>query len=204
LFAELYDATNRKDYLDVGVRLIDLLCLYQQIWNPPYLSIYAFGGFGVMNSDAEWNDARQSMFAATLMRYYSYTSEDEYFERGVAALRASFALMFIPEHKGKTVKDFSAIKPVDYGSMSENYGHLGDDRAVPGYITFDWGSGSSASAAAYVEKRYGDVYVDSVRGKAFGINGCIVDRVAIKDGKPISLMMRKQILKPEEMKVTVK
>jgi hypothetical protein len=157
-----------------------------------------------MNSDAEWNDARQSMFAATLMHYYNHTSEDEYFERGIAALRASFALMFIPEHKGKRIKDLSVLKPVDYGSMSENYGHFGDDRAAPGYMYFDWGSGSSASAAAFIEKKYGDVYVDSVREKAFGINGCIVDRVAIKDGKPISLMMSKQILKPEEMKVTVK
>jgi hypothetical protein len=204
LFAKLYEATNKQDYLDVGKRLIDLLCLYQQVWNPPYLSFYAFGGFGVMNTDAEWNDARQSMFAPTLMHYYNLTGEDEYFERGIAALRASFALMFIPENKEISVGDLSTIKPMDYGSMSENYGHYGDDRRVPGYMYFDWGSGSSASAAAYVERMYGDVYVDSKRGKAFGINGCVVDQVAIKDGKPISLMMSKHILKPEEMKVTVK
>jgi hypothetical protein len=204
LFAGLHDATNRKDYLDVGVRLIDLLCLYQQVWNPPYLSIYAFGGFGVMNSDAEWSDARQSMFATTLMHYYNHTSEDEYFERGIAALRASFALMFIPEHKGITMKHLSAIKPMDYGSMSENYGHFGDDRAVPGYVYFDWGSGSSASASAYVERKFGDVYVDRERRKAFGINGCIVDHVAIEDGKPVSLLMTKHILKPEELKVVSK
>lgn len=204
MFAALHDATNRKDYLEVGTRLVDLLCLYQQVWNPPYLSIYAFGGFGVMNSDAEWNDARQSMFAMTLMHYYNHTGEDEYFERGIAALRASFALMFIPEHKGITMKHLSGIRPIDYGSTSENYGHSGDDGATPGYIHFDWGSGSSASTAACVERKFGDIYVDVERQKAFGVNGCIIDEVAIKDGKPISFVMTKHILKLEEMKITLK
>jgi hypothetical protein len=204
LFAALYDATKRKDYLDIGVRLVDLLCLYQQVWNPPYLSIYAFGGFGTMNSDAEWNDARQSMFAMTLMRYYNLTNEDEYFERGVAALRASFALMLIPEHKGTTLKDFPGMTPMDYGFIPENYGHFGEDKYVPGNMCFDWGSGSSASTAAYVERKFGDIYVDSERQKAFGINGCIVEKVVVNEGKVVSFLIPKQILKLEEMKITLK
>jgi hypothetical protein len=204
LFISLHDATGNKDYLDVGSRLMDLLCLYQQVWNPPYLSVYTFGGFGVTNSDAEWNDARQSMFAATLMHYYNETREEEYFERGIAALRASFALMFIPEHKGTTMKDLPDMRSKDYGFIPENYGHSGEDRFVPGSIHFDCGSGSSASAAAYVERRFGDVYVDVEQKKAFGINGCIIDQVALEKGKPISFVMRKQLLKFEEMKITLK
>jgi hypothetical protein len=204
LFAALHDTTKRKDYLDIGVRLIDLLCLYQQVWNPPYLSIYAFGGFGAMNSDAEWNDARQSMFAIALMRYYNYTNEDEYFERGVAALRASFALMLIPEHKGTTLKDFPGMTPMDYGFISENYGHFGEDKYVPGSMHFDWGSGSSASTAAYVERKFGDIYVDSERQKAFGINGCVIEKVVVKEGKVVSFLIPKQILKLEEMKIILK
>lgn len=30
----------------------------QASWQPPYMYVNVLGGFGVMNSDAEWNDAR--------------------------------------------------------------------------------------------------------------------------------------------------
>jgi hypothetical protein len=204
MYAKLYEATGREEYLHTGVRLLDILCLYQQIWSPPYLSFYAFGGFGVMNSDAEWNDARESAFAPTLMQYYTLTGEEEYFRRGIAALRASFALMVIPEHKKIAPGNLTTMKPKDYGATYENYGHLGDDRKIPGQIMFDWGSGSSASAAAYVERRYGDVFVDSARSKGFGINGCIVDRVTIGRGKLVSVEISKNILRLNEMKITTK
>jgi hypothetical protein len=138
------------------------------------------------------------------MHYYNQTREEEYFERGVAALRASFALMFIPEHKKTIMKDMPGIKSKDYGFIPENYGHSGEDRCVLGGIHFDCGSGSSASAAAYVERNFGDVYVDVEQKKAFGINGCIIDQVAIENGRPISFVMRKQLLKLEEMKITLK
>jgi len=204
MYAKLCEATGKKEYLHVGTRLLDFLCLYQQVWSPPYLSFHAFGGFGVMNSDGEWNDARESAFAPTLMNYYTLTGEEEYFERGIAALRASFALMLIPEHKEIAPGNLTTMKTKDYGAEYENYGHLGDDRKVPGHISFDWGSGSAAAAVAYVERRYGDVYVDIKRGRGFGINGCIVDRVTVAVGKIVSIEISKNILRLNEMKIVTK
>nr|MDO8135961.1 hypothetical protein [Candidatus Njordarchaeum guaymaensis] len=204
MYAKLYEAAGNEEYLHIGTRLLDILCLYQQVWSPPYLSFYAFGGFGVMNSDAEWNDARESAFAPTLMKYYTLTGEEEYFQRGVAALRASFALMVIPEHKEIAPGNLTTMKTKDYGATYENYGHLGDDRKIPGQIHFDWGSGSSASAAAYVERRYGDVFVDGKRSKGFGINGCIVDRVTVRGGRIVSIEISKNILRLNEMKIVTK
>ena len=44
-------------------RCVDELSLHQAVWSPPWLPAPAHGGFGVMNADSEWNDARQSLFA---------------------------------------------------------------------------------------------------------------------------------------------
>ena len=52
-----------------------------------------------MNTDAEWNDARQAQFAETLANFYDLTGNIEYLERAVAASRASFAFMVIDENK---------------------------------------------------------------------------------------------------------
>jgi hypothetical protein len=75
---------------------INILSLYQQVWNPPFISFYAFGGFGAQNTDAEWSDARQAQFADTYLQFFQVTHEKEYLERAVAACKASFALMVLP------------------------------------------------------------------------------------------------------------
>jgi len=54
-------------------KCLDDLLWSQQVWNPPFLSINAFGGFASMNSDAEWNDARQGIIAPVLMDCYGIT-----------------------------------------------------------------------------------------------------------------------------------
>lgn len=51
-----------------------------------------------MNFDGEWNDARQSLFAELFLDYYRVTGEAELFERGVAALKAGFIMMYCPEN----------------------------------------------------------------------------------------------------------
>lgn len=129
-YLTLYKLTNQEAYLAHGRYCLDLMTLYQQVWNPPYLSVYAFGGFGVMNTDAEWNDARQAQFAETLATYYDVAGEKVSFQRAVAALRASFTLMVIPENAG--ILPNTAV-PRDYlnetlGAMAENYGHDGCDK----------------------------------------------------------------------------
>ncbi|MHA1893440.1 MAG: hypothetical protein ACTSX4_02950 [Candidatus Helarchaeota archaeon] len=191
-FKELYKITNDSKFLNLGVYCIELLCLYQQVWNAPYISINTFGGFGVMNTDAEWNDARQSKFALTLMEYYELTRNEEYFERGIAALRASFTLMLINENKEIAPGNFKNFNEFDIGATYENYGHCGRDKKILGYIMFDWGSASSSCAAALALMKYGDIYVDVKNHKAFGINGIIVLTQKFKENK-ITLSLRSEI-----------
>lgn len=181
-FKYLYLATRKARWLEWGGRALDTLCLYQQVWDAPYVSINTFGGFGVMNTDAEWNDARQSVFADTLLDYYRLTREAEYFERGVAALRASFTLMLAPENRSVAPGNLGRARPKDFGATYENFAHLGFDRRVPGYVMFDWGSGGACAAAARAHLRYGDVFVDGKARRAFGINGVTAEGVEFEKG----------------------
>lgn len=175
----LYLATRIVRYLDHGRAALDLLLLYQQAWNAPFLRFETAGGFGVMNTDAEWSDARQAQFATLLMDWYDVTGERELFHRGVAALRASFTLMHLEEHRAIAPGNNPATDPVDRGAVAENYGHAGIDAKIQGYVMPDWGAGSAASSAALAQARWGDLYLDVGRGAAFGIDGCRVTRASI-------------------------
>ena len=73
LMLELYRLTGDKNWLDDGEYLLNIMCLYQQIWDPPFYPEYLYGGFGVMNTDGEWNDGRQSRFVVTLVEYFEET-----------------------------------------------------------------------------------------------------------------------------------
>lgn len=183
LMRELAEATGEKKYLEHGRRAVDLMSLWQQVWDAPYISINTFGGFGVMNTDGEWNDARQSMFAECLMAYYELTGESEYFERGVAALRASFTTMLVPEHKDVAPGNLGMFLKKDEGATYENYAHMGFDRRVTGYIMFDWGSGGACEASARLTRRYGDIYVDAARRRGFGLDLCTVGKVSVAPGR---------------------
>lgn len=202
MYRLLYLATGDAVYLDTGLQVLDHLCLYQQVWDPPFLSIDAFGGFGVMNTDAEWNDARQGLFAPVLMEYYRVTGNPEHMERGIAALRASFTTMYIEENRAVAPGNMQAAHPGETGSVAENYGHFGYDYRTTGYLQSDWGAGSASAAAAYTGKHFGDIYVDVERARAFGINGCRVESVE-RSGGTILLEVVKQIESGLEVLVKV-
>ncbi len=157
---ETYKITKEKKYLEYGKRVLDLLLLYQQVWNPPYISFYAFGGFGCQNTDGEWSDSRQALFAPTLLDYYKLTGEEEYRERGTYALRASFTLMVIPENEKVAAANIKRLNPTDYGATHENYGHTGYDRRTHGFIFFDWGTGSALASLAYIQQVFGELVPD--------------------------------------------
>jgi len=167
-------ATRSGRYLDHGRAALDLLLLYQQAWNAPFLDFTTTGGFGVMNTDAEWSDARQAQFGTLLMDWYDVTGEPELFHRGVAALRSSFTLMHLEEHRTIAPGNNRPMSPEDRGAMPENYGHAGLDAKIQGNVLPDWGMGSAASSAALAQARWGDLYLDVSRGAAFGIDGCRV------------------------------
>ncbi|HTY57814.1 MAG TPA: hypothetical protein VMF59_03315, partial [Bacteroidota bacterium] len=163
--ASLYALTGKRQYVERGSAILDYLCLYQQIWSPRWLSRELFGGFGVQNTDAEWSDARQGYFAVTLMDYYALTGRREYFERGVAALRAMFSLFESP------------------GSprTAENYGHSGGDDPA-GVTGLHWGTGSSVVSIEMITKEYGGAYVNLRERWGAGLDGCRIPSVAVGHG----------------------
>ncbi|HCA80439.1 MAG TPA: hypothetical protein DEP53_11975 [Bacteroidetes bacterium] len=162
-FYELYNLTGKTEYKVRGIEVIDYLCLYQQVWSPKWLSCELFGGFGVQNTDAEWSDSRQGYFAVTLMHYYELTGEKEYFERGVAALRAMFSLFESPTSP----------------RTAENYAHSGYNQPA-GVTGIHWGTGSSVVSIHLITRRYGDAYVDMKGGWGVGIDGCRIPAVTIE------------------------
>jgi len=180
LLGNLYRCTHEQRYLTYGRAALDVLLLFQQIWNAPFLDIDTRGGFSSINNDAEWNDARQALFAPLLMEWYEITGEAELFQRGIAALRAAFTLMYLEEHRSVAPANVRPMAAADRGAVAENYGHAGLDVKIEGYVIPDWGAGTAVAAAALAQIRWGDLYVDAARGIAFGLNGCRVRRADIQ------------------------
>lgn len=90
-----YQITEDEKYLEYGQRTLDELLMTQAAWQPPYNTL---GGFGMMNTDGEWNDARQSLFSELIVRYGKELENEQYIQRDLAALRASFVMMYAPEN----------------------------------------------------------------------------------------------------------
>jgi hypothetical protein len=188
-FLDGYKVLHDAHYLTVGRRCLDELSLYQQVWEPDLIPAPTHGGFGVMNADAEWNDARQSLFAPIYLAYYRETGDTDYFERGVSALRASFAMMYCPENarvKAAYERRHPFFGPESYGFMMENIAHDGPGGEPIGVFTiFTWGNGAALEAASKVQDLYGDVFIDRTHRRAFGIDGVIArveaDGVHIED-----------------------
>jgi hypothetical protein len=176
-FKELYKITNNVEYLRDGEYILAVLSLFQQVWNMPYISYNTFGGFGVQNCDAELSDARQALFVRTYMEYYLLTGKEEYMERGIAALRASWALQLLKEYEeicAGNINGIETVHNVDKGAIYENYGHTGSDYRVHGQITFDWGVGTAATATAYTKNHFGDLYIDFRKSLVWGIDGILI------------------------------
>jgi hypothetical protein len=163
-YLALYEITGRQEYLDLGAQVLDYALLYQQVWSPPFLSRNLFGGFGVQNTGAEWSDARQAYFAETLLDYFEATHKRAYFERAIAAMRATFAL-------------FHRDSPVCY----ENWAPDGSDG--PGAINgIHWGTGSAATTFELMRMRTGDAYVFlSDKPSAGGVNALWIENLRVKN-----------------------
>ena len=150
---EAYRITGQREYLMLGERTLDELLMTQASWQPPYMYVNVLGGFGVMNADGEWNDSRQSLFAELILRYGQLLERQEYRERGIAALRASFVMMYAPENPS-TRRHWEKVYPffgeADYGFTMENYGHLGrtspEGEGMGEFTIYDWGNGAAAEA----------------------------------------------------------
>ena len=91
-FLTAYTVTGNSTLLAAAERTLHYTLLTQQVWSHPLLSAKLLGGTTTQNTDAEWSDNRQNYLAVTLLRFYRATHKLEYLERGVAALRSSFAV----------------------------------------------------------------------------------------------------------------
>ena len=144
-FLALYRTTQESHHLDLARRAMNRLSLYQQIWDPPFLGFYGFGGYGVMNTDGEWNDARQAQFADTHLDFYRVLDDEEHLERALAAYRAGFVTTFL----ALSSRDYpTGWQRFPQGLAAENHAHGGTD-GLCGVSGFDWGAGSALSTAAY-------------------------------------------------------
>ncbi len=179
-YLKAWQLFNDKQYLQQGEYCLNILSLYQQVWSPPFIGFYAFGGFGAQNSDAEWSDARQAQFAETYLNYYFATNNKEYLERAVAACRASFTLMVIDANKNVSPFTYQGKQPYEIpipGNMPENYGHSGFD-SPSGQSGFHWGTGSALTTAAVFKQRLGDVFIDKKNETAIGVDGVVIEKVS--------------------------
>jgi hypothetical protein len=175
-----YRTTGDERHLHWGRRTLDELAMTQQSWQPPYIYIPALGGFGVMNFDGEWNDSRQCLFAELFMDYYRETGEPALFERGIAALKSSFVMMYCPENpeaKALWEKVWPFFGPADYGFTMENYGHTGyttpEGGGIGEFTIYDWGNGAAAEARNRIRDHFGALYIDRRRSHAFGIDSVV-------------------------------
>lgn len=161
-----YKVTKNDLYLKWGQRTMDELLTFQAVWQPPYMYVNVFGGFAVMNCDGEWIDARQSLFAELILEYGEILGVQEYRERGLAAMRASFAMMYCPElpiarKQWEAAHRFFGEK--DFGFMMENYGHSGTTSPTGGgvgvFTIYDWGNGAAAEAWNRLLDHHGSDFV---------------------------------------------
>ncbi len=151
-----FRATGEAGCRDRAVRCVDELSLYQAVWDPPFLPAPAHGGFGVMNADSEWNDARQSLFALLYGELYAMTGDRALLARGASALRASFSMLYCPENAA-LAREYERLFPFfgeeSYGFMMENQGH-GAGGAVGTFTIYTWGNGSALASAAAARDRF--------------------------------------------------
>lgn len=178
-FLTLYELTQDPEWLAQGQRAVDTYLQYQYVTPGLGLSLNAFGGFAVQNTDNEAVDARQSQFGITLLDYARQTGRSDYAQRGISAIRAGYSTMASPSAETLNPRYFDAY-PVGRGP--ENYAH-GTHDGPAGYTAFDWGQGSAAAGFAEARNRFGDVWVDGRHGTAYGIDHVHVESLSLGDGE---------------------
>lgn len=199
MYRALHLATGDDGLLREGLRWLDYLSLYQCHWQPPFMSTYVFGGFGVQNSDAEFLDARQAQFAETYADYYEIVRRPELLHRAIIAARAGFVCMYAPENEAVCPKGFDAGPA---GHSMENWGHDGAD-SPGGESGFDWGSGSALAAAAFLRYRYGDALVEADASCGFGVNACLVHKVQ-REAERIEVALESTVDGPRQLRLVVR
>jgi hypothetical protein len=163
-----------------ALKALDIMSLYQNVWPISYRKVaYTYGGFGVQDSDGEYNDARQAQFGETLCDFGVQLNRPDLFERGVAAGRASLTLINHPQH---IALGLYPNPNYPLGLEPENNGHGGSDQQN-GRTGFDWGEGSGLATYALLLDKYGSSH--TVGGRRVAIDGVERGKVVEPKSRPI-------------------
>ena len=188
-FAALHAATGKLDYLGAAEAAADYAGFFQAVWQPHFIiTAYAFGGFRSQNSDAEWLDMRQSLFGEAFARLGLATGRQDLLERGVAALRASFAIINDPR---LIQNDIFRYPRYPRGIEPENIDHEGLPQD-PLRSGFDWGEGGALASAAGLLQQLGSAFIDFKRNIAVGVDGVYVKSFKL-EGRQISVELDNQL-----------
>jgi len=170
-YTSLYEATKNPDYIHNAEAVADYAGFFQAVWQPHFMiSAYAFGGFRSQNSDAEWLDMRQSLFGEAFVRLGKLAGRQDLLERGVAAVRSSFAIINHPRH---IANDIFRYPRYPLGIEPENIDHEGLPQN-PLRSGFDWGEGGGLAAAATLLCHLGGAYLDFAKNLGVGVDGVYV------------------------------
>ncbi len=178
-YARLYEATNEKKYLTLGVSCINYLSFSQCIWAPHFIyTALPFGGFTADNSDnSTMLDARQAETVKPFIWYGKILNRQDLLERGIAAARSSVVLMNLPSHKANDIYKYTNIYP--YGLGPENIDHEGHPQSAM-RTSPSWGEGSgvfTGLAEAYRELEGG--YIDFENNIYVGVNGVRIQKASV-------------------------
>ncbi|MCX7004754.1 MAG: hypothetical protein NTV22_15985 [bacterium] len=173
---ELYQRTKTERFLSYGTRALDELLTLQQVWDPPFVPMPCFGGFGAATCDTRWNTAPQALFAVTLCAYYDATGVAEYFTRGIAALRAACGMVNCLENT--IITPLAADQPRGWtpaaAQLTQPHAPMTTLARAP--VAYE-PAALVLCGRELLWRAYADVYVDTQRGMAFGINGVVIERV---------------------------
>jgi hypothetical protein len=152
------------------------------------ITAYAFGGYRSQNSDAEWLDMRQTCAAEALLHLAELTNRQDLYERSIAAMRASFAIINHP----RLIKNLIFGYPrYPLGIEPENIDHEGIPQD-PLRSGFDWGEGGGLAAAAELLRTLGGAYIDLQNNIAVGIDGVIVEHYQVTKNR-IEVRLKNQL-----------
>lgn len=183
----LFRITKEDHYREQALRAVDFLLLFQAVWSPPYLTVKGFGSIGIGNGHTGWNDARAGIFAPGIADFFALTGDLEYLQRGVAAMRAPLALMYIPENQ--RVSSVFDKGPVGYAD--ECYAHRGRDARL-GPSTFDFSVGYSLMAFEEIQPKYGCAFLDLDNAWGVGVDGCVFQKI-IMNGSVVQLTIADRV-----------
>ncbi|RPA67848.1 hypothetical protein EF405_12825 [Cyclobacteriaceae bacterium YHN15] len=187
-FGSLYEATQEKEFLNLGEQCLDYVTFFQCTWEPHYIyTAFPFGGFSSDNADnANYLDARQAEMVKPLIWYGKALGRQDLVERGVAAARSSIVLMNHPRHQSNNIYRHVNIYP--FGLGPENIDHEAHPQSAMRTHP-SWGEGSGIfTGLSEAGRALGGVYIDFEKDIYVGVDGIQVQKAElIGDGIHLTL-----------------